>query len=371
MESSFFPEANIESVNEDTMITFQNAQEENIENQIMVDIIHPGIPYKDIEQTYITESSQFIDNPDEMQTEGANNHQVETKKKKKKKKKKNDKKNKKATIKSNSNCDGNNANDGYINPDIDFSLAFSQNEKQINSDICPNTPTQMPIPNNERSTSQLDQNNQYISIEDQSINNHYINKFDASNPNHIFSSLSIENNEKLKKEINDNLRVQRIKEKRKREEEFRIKRLEEEDMKVKTRLSALQEQKLQRIVINHENYRARSQKALKQRQILEEVKLKTAQSAMIKMETAEKRKLQILQAKQEMAMQKAADEWLKRHFAQQAKLQMERRKQYQLKVLAQKEKESTIRIQKLKTEMMKKEQKRKTVMKKYYASVPT
>lgn len=369
MESSFFPEANIESIGEDTMVTFQNAHEENIENQIMVDIIHPGIPYKGIEQTYITQSSQFIDNPDEIQTEGDNSQQIETKKKKKKKKKKNDKKNKKATIKSNSNFDGNNANDGYINPDTDFSLVLDQNEKH--SDICPNTPTQMPIPNNEGSTSQLDQNNQYISIEDQSMNNHYINRFDASNPNHIFSSLSIENNEKLKKEISDNLRVQRIKEKRKREEEFRIKRLEEEDIKVKTRLSALQEQKLQRIVINHENYRARSQKALKQRQILEEVKLKTAQSAMIKMETAEKRKLQILQAKQEMAMQRAADEWLKRHFAQQAKLQMERRKQRQLKILAQKEKESTIRVQKIKTEMMKKEQKRRTVMKKYYASVPT
>lgn len=342
MEPSFIPEANNGEDDANNIITFQKSREKLDENHIMVDILNPAVPYKNIDQTYITESSKCIENSEQnQQNKKSSPQQAETKKKIKIKKKKRKKKNKLVT-ETIENSDSKN----IFNDD---DLTFPSNYQNRN-DVCPNTPNQAEV--NENSNSR------------------FIKDFDASNPNQIFSSLEIENNEKLKKEISANLRVQRIKEKRKLEEETRIQKLEEEEIKAKTRLSALQEQKWQKIVKNHEYYRAKSQKALMQRQILEEVKLKSAQSAMIKMETAEKRKMQILEEKQRIAMQKAADEWLKRHFAQQAILQMERRKQKQLKILAEKEKESTIRVQKMKSEKMKKEQTRRSVMKKFYASVP-
>ena len=329
---NFLLEANPEPVDAENIITFQNSQEEYDDNQFMYDITQPGVPYKGITQTYITQGPQYIQDANE------------------KSKKKRNKKNKK----SNSNVIFD-----KIDDDVDCN-------GKLDYDICPTTPVQISDLNTENPFPQVDHN--LVNSED--VKGYYIKQFDISNPDHIYSSLSIGNDEKLKKEICDNLRVQRIKEKRQKEEEARIQQLEEEENKIQIRLSALQQQKYQKIIKNHEALRAKSQKALKQRQIIEEMKQKTAQSAMIRMETAEKRKLQIQQAQQEIAMQKAADEWLKRHFAQQAILQMERRQQRQLKILAEKEKESTLRVQKMKSDMMKKEQTRRSVMKKFYASYP-
>ena len=365
MELGFLPEANCESIDADNIVTFQKHQEATEENSIMADIIHPEIPYKGIAQAYITQSSRFIDDSNEIQSKAINQHSDKKKKKVKIRKKKI----KKNIVKNDPNRNNNFVDSNDINKNIPFPSDFSnQYEKKMEDDICPNTPNEMPISDvkNPDLTS-LDPN--FSNGESENV--HYIKKFDASNPNHIFSSLSIGNNEKLKKEINDNLRVQRIKEKRKKEEEFRIQKFEEDEIKVKARLSALQQQQQQKIVKNHEYYRAKSQKALEKRQILEEIKLKAAKSAMIRMETAEKRKLQIEQAKHEAAVQKAAGEWLKRHFAHQAILQMERRKQRQMKLLVQKENELTVRIQKMKSDLMKKGQTRRIVMKKYLASVPT
>ena len=67
MEPSFIPEANNGEDDANNIITFQKSREKLDENHIMVDILNPAVPYKNIDQTYITESSKCIENSEQNQ----------------------------------------------------------------------------------------------------------------------------------------------------------------------------------------------------------------------------------------------------------------------------------------------------------------
>ncbi|OHT00837.1 hypothetical protein TRFO_32397 [Tritrichomonas foetus] len=186
---------------------------------------------------------------------------------------------------------------------------------------------------------------------------------------HVILDLN-DNDEKLKREIENNERVKRLKEKEKKLQEEKLKQLEENDDKIDTRLYQLQQQQLQKIVAAHEANRAKSQKVAQQRLLRENLKMRSAESAMRKMENAERLRAEAQKIQQEKAMQKAAEMWLKKHIAQQTMLQMERRKQRQLQLMMQKEQETAARVEKMRMEKELKERKRRAVLKKYYGGQP-
>lgn len=165
--------------------------------------------------------------------------------------------------------------------------------------------------------------------------------------------------EKIKKDINEKIKVQKIKQEWKQEQEMKYNEILEKDNQEEQRLMNQQYLRMQKACEKRLLLQKKVAAVETNRQQILNQQKQNLDRAMSKIESAQRRKEEYLREREERIMAQAAERWLKKKFADQQAMQNQRKKDFVLQKTIAREEAQTKKINDLKMQRMRQDQIRK------------